>query len=681
MPEGQLDALIGTIRRLVGLPPAGDCTDGELLGRYCADRDEAAFGALLQRHGPLVLNVCRRVLGNAHDADDAFQATFLVLARKAGAIRRGESVGSWLFGVAHRIASKARADAARRRERERQAGEPPAANPAPEAGWAELRPILDEEVSRLPAKYRAAVVLRYLQGKSHQEAAQELGWPSGSLSWRLARALDLLRDRLARRGVTLTAAALAAVITANARAAVLPDVLAADVQQAALRFASGAAAGGALSPGAMTLAQGAMQTMWISQLKMIALVGLAIGLLGASLGFAGFHFLAEPAAKPEVKGGPVVNGLQLTLSADKTDTVMKADGDNVEPVQLKFTFTNVSDKPITLDTYHLPWRIMKPTLTGPDAASIRRDKMMGGIGIGPAQAEDFPVLAPGQSWSRTLGFPKGLLDPQEGLVLVALVKPGQYRIQFSYDHPKVLNEPLAAKSWTGKLLSNEFVLTVHPAPNPELSNAVKAANLVVVGKVVGTIDNKPAAAKNKPREAHWVEVEQTLRGVDVTRDRLAVRPNGQLWEDGKSYVLCLNRQGPSGIAEAQASPLLAATPANVAAVPRDVSPKRVVWLQQLGGYGPAGAKVLSEFYVTGEGDFRYDAVAGKLPREAVGAVVERLVKSTPGAIPDDAGMTRIVWRDAAGNLQEKTFESSSDACRKLTAELLDLARKHEAKGK
>jgi RNA polymerase sigma factor (sigma-70 family) len=177
-------------------------SDGDLLQRFVAQRDESAFANLVHRYGSLVLGVCQRVLGDRHQAEDAFQATFLVLIRRAGSLDRRGPLGNWLYAVAYRTATKARMTAARRRARERQAMDStPQAYTVDEQAWNELRPILDEELSQLPGKYRAPLVLCYLEGKTQQEAAQELGWPSGSMSRRMNRARQLLRDRLQKRGV------------------------------------------------------------------------------------------------------------------------------------------------------------------------------------------------------------------------------------------------------------------------------------------------------------------------------------------------------------------------------------------------------------------------------------------------------------------------------------------------
>jgi RNA polymerase sigma factor (sigma-70 family) len=177
MLNRQQKVILPHLRRLMGSRFGGELSDRELLERFLGEGDGAAFSALVRRHGRTVLGVCQRVLKNAHDAEDAFQATFLVLVRKARSIAKRESVGSWLYGVAYRVALKARAEVVRRRTREMQAGM--AKDEAKHDGLRdELPPILDEEVNRLPAKYRQPIVLCYFEGKTYQEAARLLGWPA-----------------------------------------------------------------------------------------------------------------------------------------------------------------------------------------------------------------------------------------------------------------------------------------------------------------------------------------------------------------------------------------------------------------------------------------------------------------------------------------------------------------------
>src|SRR5262245_18519690 len=202
MAGERIGGVLHYLRGLVGAPSAaGD--DRELLHAFAGRRDEAAFAALVERHGPLVWGVCRRVLRDAHDAEDAFQATFLVLARKAGSVPWREDVSNWLYAVALRVARQARARAQRRRLLERDAGQVPKSDA--EAPDEETRGIVAEEVGRLPDKYRRPVLLCCMQGKSYGESAKVLGWPDGTVSGRLARAREFLRRRLTRRGLALPA--------------------------------------------------------------------------------------------------------------------------------------------------------------------------------------------------------------------------------------------------------------------------------------------------------------------------------------------------------------------------------------------------------------------------------------------------------------------------------------------
>jgi RNA polymerase sigma factor (sigma-70 family) len=212
--------------------------DGELLERFLASRDEAAFEAMVMRHGPMVLRVCRDVLVDRHDAEDAFQATFLVLARRAVLIRNREALGAWLYGVAYRVASRAKLDAARRREQERRVADMAAAGSWDELAWQELRAALHEEIDRLPEKYRNPVVLCYLEGQSHEEAAHRLDWPIGTVKGRLARARDLLRDRLGRRDLAIHAQVCIQALTRDP-APPVPDALARSTVEAAVGFAAG----------------------------------------------------------------------------------------------------------------------------------------------------------------------------------------------------------------------------------------------------------------------------------------------------------------------------------------------------------------------------------------------------------------------------------------------------------
>ncbi len=266
------------LRRLALRPHDAALTDGQLLRSFLNRRDEAAFEALVRRHGPMVRGVCRRVLRNVHDADDAFQAVFLVLLRKAPALATREVVGDWLHGVAYRTALKARAAEARRRVKERQT---PRREAIKEESWPEWRTLLDQEVGRLPEKYRLPVVLCDLQGRTRNEAARQLGWPEGTLSGRLARARTMLARRLTRRGMTLPAGALSVVLTREA-AAHLPISLVDSTCKAAMSFAAGHAAAVPATVAALT--EGVVRAMFLSKLKTLSVLLASALVLAAGVG-------------------------------------------------------------------------------------------------------------------------------------------------------------------------------------------------------------------------------------------------------------------------------------------------------------------------------------------------------------------------------------------------------------
>lgn len=226
---------------------AGQCVgswpDEQLIDQFLnqtGEEAETAFRALVVRHGPMVLGVCRHILNQQQDAEDAFQATFVVLARKAGSIQDRRVLGRWLYEVAYRIAVRAKTTAMKRRTLERQVTEMSVTAPESEAGWNELKPVIHEEVSRLPEKYRTPVILCYLEGKTNEEVAQLLSWPVGTVKGRLSRARELLRARLTRRGLVLSAAFL---LTALSResvfAEVVPPYLIDSSVQAAMQYARG----------------------------------------------------------------------------------------------------------------------------------------------------------------------------------------------------------------------------------------------------------------------------------------------------------------------------------------------------------------------------------------------------------------------------------------------------------
>ncbi len=273
MPTSPIQGVLGHLRRSALLDEGGAVSDGHLLGEFVSRRDEAAFACLVRRHGPMVLGVCRRLLRHRQDAEDAFQATFLVLARKAGSVQPRDRVASWLYGVAYRTALEARRLAARRRARERQVEDMPQPAVAPEEPGRELRLVLDEELSRLPGKYRLPVVLCDLEGRTRKETALQLGVPEGTLSNRLAAARRLLARRLLRRGVTLATSLVAALSPPD-----VPAALAAATVKAAV--APEGVATVVVSANVAALTRGVLRAMFLSKLKAATAVLVLAGVLG-----------------------------------------------------------------------------------------------------------------------------------------------------------------------------------------------------------------------------------------------------------------------------------------------------------------------------------------------------------------------------------------------------------------
>jgi RNA polymerase sigma factor (sigma-70 family) len=266
---------------------SGQLSDAELLNRFVAGRDEAAeaaFAALVERHGAMVLGVCRRVLGNRHSAEDAFQATFLVLARKAAAIARREQLASWLYGVARHTALDARARAIRQEAKEKRLGSMLPVERTDQTETSELRAILDEELGRLPERYRAAIVLCELEGLTRRQAAGRLGVSEGTLSSRLARAKEQLRNRLTRRGLALSAAGLASALSQEAHAVIVAPALVDSTIRVATLVAAGSSLAGVVSTSVATLTEGVLNAMLFAKLKLIVLGVVTVALVTAGAG-------------------------------------------------------------------------------------------------------------------------------------------------------------------------------------------------------------------------------------------------------------------------------------------------------------------------------------------------------------------------------------------------------------
>jgi RNA polymerase sigma factor (sigma-70 family) len=305
-------------RRAVLLYDGAGLSDGQLLECFLQRREEAALAALVHRHGAMVWGVCQRVLRNSHDAEDAFQAAFLVLIRKAASITSRELFASWLYKVAYRTALKARAASARRRLKERQVTAMPERDGVPPEHERDWQPLLDEELSRLPDKYRVPIVLCDLEGKTRKQAAQQLRCPEGTVAGRLARARSLLARRLTQRGVALSGGALATMLAQDVGAAAVPAAVVTSTIKAATLVAAGqAAATGAISPQVAALTEGVLKAMLLTKLKTVIAGFVLVSVTGIAAlltyGAVGGAQVEDPRIRRGVLGDKVeVKGVAAT---------------------------------------------------------------------------------------------------------------------------------------------------------------------------------------------------------------------------------------------------------------------------------------------------------------------------------------------------------------------------------
>ncbi len=403
MTSGRYGLVLREVGRLLSGGTVAAMGEGQLLERFAAKRDATAFETLVSRHGPMVLGTCRRMLADPHDVEDAFQATFLVLARRAGSIRDADRLGPWLHGVARRVAARSRALSARRNARERPGGEDLAVEAPDASEAAELRVVLDEELARLPEKYRAPLVLCYLEGLTHDEAAQHLRWPVGTVRSRLAGGRDRLRARLTRRGLSPSAAV----------PAVLPRV---SMPQALLSTTVRIATSAGSAPAHVaTLAKGALVAMIWSKLKVITAVGLMAGLAVGGASVAAQKGGQDKASAPEPT--PTVRELAEKLGTRAAKLEEKIDEARREIKQLDAewhtTRTAIDDLRKQLDAERAG---IEPPLALKDYKDIvtNVDKAKPGDGQAPTQ-ELAPTARELSEKLRTRaeGVQKGLDDPDK----------------------------------------------------------------------------------------------------------------------------------------------------------------------------------------------------------------------------------------------------------------------------
>jgi RNA polymerase sigma factor (sigma-70 family) len=326
MSNAPLQLVLRQLRKLVGGAATEETGDGVLLERFAEARDvdqaSNAFEELLARHGAMVYSVCRRILENEHDAADAYQATFLVLARKARSIRKRDAVGSWLYGVAYRVARKARSRAHLVRTSDQPVNPMCEVDPSAAVVQADLRRVLDEELNAMPRKYRDPLVLCYFEGKTHEQAAKSLGWPTGTMSRRVGRGLEWLRNRMQSRGVTVPSAVLGAVLVESTAQASVPVGLSAATARAAALFAAGI--GNAAAPPVLALADGVLHAFEAARFRIVMGMVVVLGLLGATAGViyqTQARIASTHATEKEIDLAASLDDLQPTPAERRIDAI------------------------------------------------------------------------------------------------------------------------------------------------------------------------------------------------------------------------------------------------------------------------------------------------------------------------------------------------------------------------
>ena len=329
MAAAQLGTVVRHIRTLAASQTSSEKSDGALLRAFLSGNDQSAFEALLLRHGPMVLRVCRRALHDAHDAEDVFQGTFLALAQQAASVRKCASLASWLHGVAYRMATQAKRAAARRHKHESQANARPPRDPALSAAWQELQALLDEEIAALPETLHGPFVICCLENTGCAEAARQLGLQESTVRMRLSRARKILRERLARRGVSLTAVLAVVALDRRGVSAALSRSLVASTAQAASQIIAGQALPcGLISTRTVTLLQGATRAMFLNKCKTAMLLLLWAALAGAGLGLVA---LCRARAEQPTSSPPTAPGAASKEAGGDAKEVVKVRGRVLDP--------------------------------------------------------------------------------------------------------------------------------------------------------------------------------------------------------------------------------------------------------------------------------------------------------------------------------------------------------------
>ena len=517
MATSQMSEVIQHLRRTVLLREEAGLTDGHLLEEFISRRGEAGLAALVRRHGPMVWGVCRRVLRNHHDAEDAFQATFLVLVRKAASVVPREMVANWLYGVANQTALKARAKTATRMARERQAADMAEPETVRPDVWHDLEPLLDQELSRLPDKYRVPIVLCDLEGKTRKEAARQLDCPEGTVAGRLARARAMLAKRLARHGFALSSGSLAVVLSQNAASACVPASLVTSTIKAASLFAAGqAAAAGVISVNVAALTEGMLKTMLLTKLKIAMAVLVAVAVLGMSTASLTFHVLGdqpadkavqEKAKKVEPAITPVSGIVRAVDAAQSTITLANKQGEKTFSVA-KDASVSIDGKPgkladlpveahVTLNLAGDPATALSVQATGPQIPGVVKaiDAARNTITVAHKSGEKTFAVAKDAS-VRVDGKPGKLADlPVEAHVTLKLSVDQKTALSIEQGNAKKGTAGIAAVAGVVKAVdAAQNTITVVNKLGENTFTVAKDASV--------SIDGTPSKLADLPAEAH-----------------------------------------------------------------------------------------------------------------------------------------------------------------------------------
>jgi RNA polymerase sigma factor (sigma-70 family) len=476
MATGQMSKAIQHIRRTLIQQDKAGLTDAQLLTSFVERRDEDAFAALVRRHGPMVWGVCRRLLDH-HDAQDGFQATFLVLVGKAASVVPREAVANWLYGVARQVALEARRRAARRRVRERQVPDMP--EPAVSDGGIcnDLLPMLDQELSRLPDKYRGLIVLCDLEGKTIREAARQLGCPEGTVASRLARGRAMLAKRLGRHGLQLSGSALATVLARDVASASVPiSVVSSTIKSAGLVLAGNAA--GAIALKVAALREGALKIMLLAKLKKVTLALLVFATMGVGAGA----------------------GTQLVLRQN-TSAAKKGEGARpqgaTEPGREKVAAKS-NEALLSRKVQEASWRLTEVDIAKDTISVMTPPPDRGGDGT-----FTFKAIDGGER-----------IQPEGGVSLKGLSFTKKAMIQLDGKNAK-LSELKAGMRLTLQMSKNSLTIIGINATSPEQTHrylytvkavdAIKNTITVTIGEAGPTLEGVPVA-KDAKIEAHQIDI-------------------------------------------------------------------------------------------------------------------------------------------------------------------------------